>query len=135
MGNQKLIKADSPDFSYGESEIRTGYEFRVGPVSDLAKKYSSFDAFSVEENTDNLYTTKTINSVSWLVKGSEAKTLIDGTPVTVAFYSSTSQVAAAPDIFNKILNSITITTASVNVTPSVGTGITIGNPPVKSPKV
>jgi len=119
LGNQKLIKADSTDFSYGESEIVQGYEFRVGPVTDLAKKYSSFDAFSVEENTDNLYTTKTINSVSWLVKGSEAKTLIDGTPVTVAFYSSTSQAAAAPDIFNKILNSITITTASVNVTPSV----------------
>ena len=119
LGNQKLIKADSPDFSYGESEIVQGYEFRIGPVTDLAKKYSSFDAFSVEENTDNLYTSKTINSVSWLVKGNEAKTLIDETPVTIALYSGTSQVTAASDIFNKILNSITITTTPVNITPTL----------------
>jgi hypothetical protein len=128
LGNQKLIKIDSPDFSYGENETIQGYEFRVGPVTDLAKKYSSFDAFSVEENTDNLYTTKTINSVLWLVKGNEAKTLIDGAPVTVALYSGTGQAATSTDIFNKILNSMTIKTAQVNITPTVNPASPSANP-------
>ena len=119
LADQKVIDATSPDFSYSESSIAAGFEFKVGPVNNLTKKYDSFDAFAAEENPDNLYSIMTINGISWLVKGNEAKTLLDNTPLTVALYSSSENASSASSIFSDILNSFKILTPtpSAIVTP------------------
>lgn len=119
LANQKMININSSDFTYDSGAISKGYQFRVGPVNDLTKKYDSFDAFSAEENSGNLYSQKTINGAVWLIKGNEAKTLTNGTPLTVALYSSTDLASTATDFFNKILNSVKITQTAANVTPVV----------------
>ncbi len=118
LADQKMINVDSPDFSYGEGTISKGYEFRIGPVDNLTKKYDSFDAFSAEENTGNFYSQKSINGTVWLVKSNEAKTLITNTPLTVALYSSADLAENAVEIFNKILNSVKITQTSSNTPTS-----------------
>ncbi len=114
LANQKMINVTSVDFAYGEGEISKGYEFRIGPIDDLIKKYDSFDAFSAEENSTNLYTQRSVNGTSWLIKGNEAKTLVNNTPLTIALYSSADLSSGASEIFNKILNSIKITQTSSN---------------------
>lgn len=112
IANQKMIKANSTDFAYQGSEIASGFEFRVGPVNDLTKKYDTFEAFSAEENTNSLYTTKIINQTSWLVKDSEAKTLLGKSPLTISLYTSPSLAANGLEIFNRILNSFKIVSTS-----------------------
>lgn len=132
LANQKMIKSNSPDFAYQESEIASGFEFRVGPVNDLTKKYDSFDAFSAEENTDNLFSPKSVNGTTWLVKGNEAKTLINNSPVTIALYSNTNKSSDASDFFNKILNSIKIS-VTPTVTPIVTPVVTLPASPSATP--
>ena len=114
LSNQKMIDSNSSDFAYKVEggDIASGFELRVGPVSDLTKKYDSFDAFSAEENLDGTYTQQTINGNPWLVKGNQAKTLIDNTPLTITLYSSVDRANEAVTIFNQILTSVKISTIS-----------------------
>lgn len=112
LAGQKMIKVNSPDFSYQDSTISSGFEFRVGPVNDLIKKYDSFDALAAEINATNSYVQKTINGTPWLVGNTQATTLLDSKPLTVAIYSSTDMSEKAIDIFAKILNSTIITPVS-----------------------
>ena len=121
IANQKMIKANSPDFAYQGSEIASGFEFRVGPVNDLTKKYDTFEAFSAEENTNSLYSTKTINQTAWLVKDSEAKTLLGKSPLTISLYTSSGLAANGLEIFNKILDSFKFvsTPSAQAITPTI----------------
>jgi len=118
LADQKIIDATSPDFSYNGGSISAGFEFKVGPVNNLTKKYQTFDAFSAEENPDNLYIAKTINNTQWLVSGNEAKTLINTNPLTVALYSSADNISYATEIFNNILQSFKLLNISPTQTPT-----------------
>lgn len=117
LANQKMISVTSSDFAYENGEVSKGSEFRIGPVNDLVKKYDSFEAFSAEENSSNLYTQKIINETVWLVKGNEAKTLINNTPLTIALYAAADQTSVAPEMFTQILNTIKV----VQPLPSIPT--------------
>ncbi len=108
LANQKMVTATSSDFSYEGNAISQGFQFRVGPVNDLTKKYASFDSFAAEENAGGIFTEKTINGTKWLVKDIEAKTLISNSPLTIALYANTNGAATATEVFGKILNSFKI---------------------------
>ena len=108
LANQKMIKVNSADFSYEASDIAKGFDLRIGPVNDLTKKYDTFEAFAAEENTDSLFTQESINEHMWLVKGNEAKTLINKSPLTIALYASQENAQEAVNIFRNILNTINI---------------------------
>lgn len=123
LANQKIIKVNSPDFSYQESTISSGFEFRVGPVNDLTKKYDSFDALAAETNATNIYSQKTINGTSWLVGNTQATTLLDSKPLTVAIYSSVDMSENAIETFGKILNSIRITAVTPTTQPASSSAI------------
>lgn len=118
LANQKIIKVNSPDFAYQESTISSGFEFRVGPVNDLTKKYDSFDALAAEINATNIYTQKTINGTPWLIGNTQATTLLDSKPLTVAIYSSVDMSENAIETFAKILNSIKITAVTPSIQPA-----------------
>lgn len=123
LSNQKMITSSSNDFQYKAEggDVASGFELQVGPVSDLTKKYDTFEAFSAEENADNSFTQKTINGNTWLVKGNKAETLIDNSPLTVNLYSGPDQADAATTIFGQILNSMKITASN---TPAPTTAAT-----------
>ena len=122
LANQKLITAKSSDLAYEGATISAGYQFMVGPVNDLTKKYNSFDEFSAEENKESKEDTVVLNNIKFLKEGTTAKTLIDKTPVTIALYTSPDHASDAVLIFNKILASFTIVTSAkegvVEATPS-----------------
>lgn len=118
LANQKIIKVNSPDFSYQESTISSGFEFRVGPVNDLTKKYDSFEALAAEINATNIYTQKIINATPWLIGNTQATTLLDSKPLTVAIYSSVDMSESAIETFSKILNSIRITAVAPTTQPA-----------------
>lgn len=117
LANQKMIKINSADFSYEGSDIASGFDLRIGPVNDLTKKYDTFDAFAVEENADGLFVQEAINGHLWLVKGNEAKTLINKSPLTIALYSGQKNTQDAVSIFRNILNSINISETVYTETP------------------
>ena len=108
LANQKMIKVNSADFSYEGSDIAQGFDLRIGPVNDLTKKSDTFEAFAAEENADNLFAQENINEHLWLVKGNEAKTLINKSPLTIALYASQENAQEAVNIFRNILNTINI---------------------------
>ena len=127
LGNQKMIDAKSFDFAYEGASISAGYEFRIGPVSDLTKKYNSFEEFSAEANKDNSYDLVVYNQIKFLKKDTTAQTLIDKTPVSIALYSAPGSETDSIILFNKILASfkilstpsVTGSPASPSATPSI----------------
>jgi hypothetical protein len=127
LGNQKMVSAKSLDFAYQGASISAGFEFRVGPISDLTKKYNTFEEFTAEENKDGLSDLVIFNNIKFLKQGTTAKTLIDKTPVTIALYTSPDNTNDAIIMFNKILTTFKIlessettpTPASPSATPAV----------------
>jgi flagellar basal body-associated protein FliL len=127
LGNQKMIDAKSLDFAYEGASVSAGYEFRIGPVSDLTKKYNSFEEFSAEANKDGSYDVVVYNQIKFLKKDTTAQTLIDKTPVSIALYTTPVNETDSIILFNKILASFKILTtpnvtgaqASPSATPSI----------------
>jgi hypothetical protein len=127
LGNQKMVSAKSFDFAYQGASISAGFEFRIGPISDLTKKYNTFEEFTAEENKDGVSDLVIFNNIKFLKQGTTAKTLIDKTPVSIALYSSPNNTNEAIILFNKILTTFKIlsstetspTPASPSATPAV----------------
>jgi hypothetical protein len=122
LGNQKVITAQSPDLNYQGSTISAGFYFTIGPVTDLTKKYNSFDEFTLEEGKTNTADLVVFNGIKFLKSGTSAKTLIEKTPVTITLYTSSDNSNKAIEFFNKILASFklinTSSEAEVIATPS-----------------
>ena len=127
LGNQKMVSVKSFDFAYQGASISAGFEFRIGPISDLTKKYDTFEEFTAEENKDGVSDLVVFNNIKFLKQGTTAKTLIDKTPVSIALYSSPVNTNDAIILFNKILSTFKIlsssettpTPASPSATPAV----------------
>jgi flagellar basal body-associated protein FliL len=119
LGNQKMIDAKSLDFAYEGASVSAGYEFRIGPVSDLTKKYNSFEEFSAEANKDASYDVVVYNQIKFLKKDTTAQTLIDKTPVSIALYTAPVNETDSIILFNQILATFKILgTPSVTETPA-----------------
>jgi hypothetical protein len=119
LGNQRMIDAKSPDFAYQGASVSAGYEFRIGPVSDLTKKYDAFEEFSAEVNKDGSYDLVVYNGIKFLKLGTTAQTLIDKTPVTIALYTSPNDENNAIILFNKIMATFKIiSTPPISTTPA-----------------
>ena len=114
LGNQKMISAKSFDFAYQGASISAGYEFRIGPISDLTKKYNTFEEFTAEENKGGVSDLVIFNNIKFLKQGTTAKTLIDKTPVTIALYTSPANTNEGIILFNKILTTFKIISSPVS---------------------
>jgi hypothetical protein len=117
LGDQKMVSIKSFDFAYQGASISAGYEFRIGPISNLTKKYNTFEEFSAEENKDGVSDLVVFNNTKFLKQGTTAKTLIDKTPVTIALYSSPENTNQAIILFNRIISTFKILSTSTP-TPS-----------------
>jgi hypothetical protein len=104
LGDQRSITFESSDFALEGSQVASGYEFRVGPVSNLTKKYKTFEDFTKVENKDGKGEIITINGIQWIKFPTSAQTLVIDSPLTVALYFSDDEKDQAPSLFSQILS-------------------------------